>query len=46
MDARQVWKHFTDLFDYLPLSAIVDDAIFCPHGGTLPTRPPHILGVT
>jgi len=27
-----VWKHFTDLFDFLPLAAIVDDAIFCPHG--------------
>ena len=28
----KVWKHFTDLFDYLPLAAIVDDAIFTPHG--------------
>mmetsp|Transcript_29743 Transcript_29743/g.45757 ORF Transcript_29743/g.45757 Transcript_29743/m.45757 type:complete len:321 (+) Transcript_29743:62-1024(+) len=32
-----VWKHFTDLFDYLPLAAIVDDAIFCPHGGLSPS---------
>ena len=33
----QVWKHFTDLFDYLPLAAIVDDAIFTPHGGLSPS---------
>jgi len=32
-----VWKHFTDLFDYLPLTATVDDAIFCLHGGLSPT---------
>ena len=32
-----VWKHFTDLFDYLPLAAIVDDAIFTPHGGLSPS---------
>jgi serine/threonine-protein phosphatase 2A catalytic subunit len=23
-----VWKHFTDLFDYLPLTAIVEDQVF------------------
>ena len=32
-----VWKHFTDLFDYLPLTATIDDAIFCLHGGLSPT---------
>ena len=32
-----VWKHFTDLFDFLPLTATVDDAIFCLHGGLSPT---------
>ena len=32
-----MWKHFTDLFDYLPLAAIVDDAIFTPHGGLSPS---------
>jgi serine/threonine-protein phosphatase 2A catalytic subunit len=31
-----VWKIFTDLFNYLPLSAIVDDKIFCLHGGLSP----------
>ena len=27
-----VWKYFTDLFDYLPLTAVVDNQIFCLHG--------------
>lgn len=27
-----VWKMYTDLFDYLPLTAVVDDQIFCLHG--------------
>jgi len=31
-----VWKYFTDLFDYLPLSVVVDDKIFCVHGGLSP----------
>jgi len=31
-----VWKYFTDLFDYLPLSALVDNSIFCLHGGLSP----------
>ena len=30
-----VWKYFTDLFDYLPLTALVDGQIFCLHGGRL-----------
>lgn len=28
-----VWMHFTDLFDFLPLAALVDNCIFTPHGG-------------
>lgn len=27
-----VWKLFTDLFDYLPVTAVIDDQIFCLHG--------------
>ena len=32
-----VWKMYTDLFDYLPLTAVVDDQIFCLHGGLSPS---------
>jgi len=32
-----VWTQFTDLFDYLPLAAIVDNAMFTPHGGLSPS---------
>lgn len=31
-----VWKLFTDLFDYFPITALVDNNIFCLHGGLLP----------
>ncbi|KAI3388791.1 hypothetical protein SNEBB_005231 [Seison nebaliae] len=32
-----VWKYFTDLFDYFPLVAIIEDTIFCLHGGLSPS---------
>jgi serine/threonine-protein phosphatase 2A catalytic subunit len=35
--SANVWKMFTDLFDYFPLTAVVDDAIFCLHGGLSPS---------
>ncbi|KAK9476400.1 Metallo-dependent phosphatase-like protein [Lipomyces japonicus] len=31
-----VWYYFTDMFDYLTLSVVIDDRIFCIHGGLSP----------
>eukprot|EP01080_Neovahlkampfia_damariscottae_P002713 gene2713-3909_t len=28
-----VWNHFTTMFDYIPLGALIDKKIFCIHGG-------------
>eukprot|EP00659_Diplonema_papillatum_P022744 gene22744-34835_t len=32
----KLWKGFTDLFNCLPLTAVVDDRIFCVHAGLSP----------
>jgi len=32
-----VWHYFTDMFDYLSLSCVIDDKIFCVHGGLSPS---------
>ena len=32
-----VWKMFTDLFDYMPLTAVVENSILCLHGGLSPS---------
>jgi len=33
----KVWQQFTELFDYLPLTAVVEKQIFCLHGGLSPS---------
>ncbi|KAK8544340.1 hypothetical protein V6N13_056122 [Hibiscus sabdariffa] len=35
--SANVWKIFTDLFDYFPLTALVESEIFCLHGGLSPS---------
>jgi serine/threonine-protein phosphatase PP1 catalytic subunit len=32
----KLWKTFTDCFNCLPVAAIIDDKIFCMHGGLSP----------
>lgn len=34
--SQSVWKYFTDLFDYLPITAVIESKIFCLHGGLSP----------
>ena len=33
----KVWKYFTDLFDFLPLTALIEGEIFNLHGGLSPS---------
>ena len=35
--SASVWNYFTDLFDYLPMTALVAGKIFCMHGGLSPS---------
>ena len=32
----KLWKSFTELFNFLPVAAIIDDKILCMHGGLSP----------
>lgn len=32
----KLWKTFTDCFNCLPIAAIIDEKIFCCHGGLSP----------
>ena len=34
-NSSHVWTYFTDMFDFLTLSVVIDDQIFCVHGGRL-----------
>ena len=35
--SANVWNYFTDLFDFLPMTALVAGKIFCLHGGLSPS---------
>ena len=36
---HNVWNKIIEVFTYLPLAALVDNAVFCVHGGLSPSLP-------
>lgn len=41
--SSHVWTYFTDMFDFLTLSVVIDDRIFCVHGGKTSVAYPKVL---
>lgn len=41
-----VWHYFTDMFDFLTLSVVIDNQIFCVHGGMSLATPIHRIMLT
>lgn len=35
--SEELWKKFNELFDFLPIGAIIDSRLFCVHGGLDPS---------
>ncbi|CAG2174864.1 unnamed protein product [Oppiella nova] len=36
---QKLWKKFNTVFDFVPICAVIDESIYCAHGG-IPTPPP------